>query len=80
MDASEVESAPKKVHDEDYLSVTIPETAHQISRGFSRPPFFFIVFLSGFVIIFNCLMGFGGIIWWRKEKKIEMMWKMGISY
>lgn len=45
MDSSEVDSGPTKVHDEDYLAVSIPQTAHQISKGVMPVLFDFFSFI-----------------------------------
>lgn len=52
MECSDEDSRPQKMHDDDQLSVDIPETAHQISQGFViclsfSPIFFWLKIVSG---------------------------------
>ena len=51
----ELDSSPRKVHDEEHLGVEIPETAHQISKG-SDP--FLILFHFFFFLSLHFFPGF----------------------
>jgi hypothetical protein len=89
MEGSEADSLHGKAPDEDQLAVDIPETAHQISKGFlfvllSLPLSFsffffsFFLFLFSSFLLFEVAMAYTGV-YGRWVVKSGFIWYLGVA-